>query len=111
MKDLLIIQEKLRDVINNILDCKDNDVIINYMPVYNNYFCQFVEIINDQKGILTQKEKELVVEVLNLNKTLKNFFESKKSELEKIISKKGLKRKILDVYNPYFKGDFFIKDV
>lgn len=111
MSDFSLVQEKLKEVINEILNCDDYDLVVDYMPIYNNYFRQFTEVINDNNGELTQKERELVAEVLDLNKKLRIYFENKKNELERIISKKGLKRKILNVYNPYFKGDSFLKDV
>ena len=111
MRDIITIYEKLKQVIEDILNCEDLNEIINFLPVYNNYFGQFLEIINDNYKESTQNDKELIMEIISLNKKMQLFFEERKNELEKIISKKGLKRKLIAIYNPYFKGDTYIKDV
>lgn len=111
MSDIIIIHEKLKQVIDDILNCEDFNKIIDLLPVYNNYFGQFLEIINDNNKESTQKDKELVMEIISLNKKMQLFFEERKNELEKIISKKGLKRKLISIYSPYFKGDTYFKDI
>lgn len=111
MSDFSIIQEKLKSIMNSILECEDFDRIINILPVYNNYFQQLVEIVNDNNNVLTQNEKLLVEEILDMNKKMQLYFGEKKDELEKIIAKKGLKKKVLKIYDPYFKGEPYLRDV
>jgi hypothetical protein len=111
LKDLAIIQDKLKSIISNLLKSENFDNLSDNIKVYNNYFMQFKNIIEDKKKDLTVDEKELILEVIDLNKKLRSFFESKKSEVEELIAKKGLKRKMLDLYNPYFKEEKFLKKV